>query len=300
MAGKKKLLWGFLGSFIVLTLLCIIGLKFTAGKRSTYAFDPAYPLEFNYSQHGSLAINHNQVNLNDQQKAIIYYPTDLVRAYPVIIWGNGTIASPEKYAGLFEHLASWGFIVIDSYSENTGDGAAIIQTLDYLIAANADPTNALFQKIQLDQIGAVGTSQGATGIINASNRYPQGQMIKTLITNALPQQRWTDEAHTYDPSLIAVPWLILSGTRDLIVSPAAANQASLEQSSAHKRFLAISVGAGHTEIEDDGGSYRGYLTAWLLGFLADDQQALNIFEPTHGEIWANPHWTHVVRYSVAK
>ncbi len=300
MARYKKWFWGIVGSSIVIAIVCIVGLKFTAGKRSSYDFDPAYPLEFSYAQPGSLAISQNELTLENQQKAIIYYPNDLSRTYPAIIWGNGTIASPAKYAGLFEHLASWGFIVIDSYSETTGDGAAIIQTLDYLIAANADPVNRLFQKIQLDQIGAVGTSQGATGIINAFNRYPQGQMIKTLVTNALPQQRWTDEAHIYEPSLITVPWLILSGTRDLIVSPAAANQASLEQSSAKKRFLAMSVGAGHTEIEADGGSYRGYLTAWLLGLLADDQQALSIFEPTHGEIWANPHWTHGVEYSGPK
>ncbi|XSG74785.1 alpha/beta hydrolase [Herpetosiphon llansteffanensis] len=300
MARYKKWFWGIVGSSIVVSILCIAGLKFTAGKRSSYDYDPAYPLEFGYAQPGSLAISYNQVILADQQKAIIYYPDDLSRAYPAIIWGNGTIAAPEKYAGLFEHLASWGFIVIDSYSETTGDGAAIIQTLDYLISANADPSNNLFQKVKLDQIGAVGTSQGATGIINAYNRYPQGQMIKTLITNALPQQRWTDEAHTYDPSLIAVPWLILSGTRDLIVSPASANQTSLEQSSAHKRLLAMSVGAGHTEIEADGGSYRGYLTAWLRAYLAADSNALSIFEPTHGEIWANPHWTHVVEYSSAK
>ncbi|WP_110519594.1 poly(ethylene terephthalate) hydrolase family protein [Herpetosiphon llansteffanensis] len=300
MARYKKWFWGIVGSSIVVSILCIAGLKFTAGKRSSYDYDTAYPLEFGYAQPGSLAIIHNQVSLADQQKAIIYYPSDLSRAYPAIIWGNGTIASPAKYAGLFEHLASWGFIVIDSYSETTGDGAAIIQTLDYLISANADPSNNLFQKVQLDRIGAVGTSQGATGIINTYNRYPQGQMIKTLITNALPQQRWTDEAHTYDPSLIAVPWLILSGTRDLIVSPAAANQSSLEQSSVHKGFLAMSVGAGHTEIEADGGSYRGYLTAWLRAYLAADSNALSIFEPTHGEIWANPHWTHVVEYSSAK
>lgn len=300
MARYKKVLWGVLVSLILLTIIAIGGLKFTAGKQSNYQFNPAYPLEFAYAQPGSLAITRRDVVLADGQKAIIYYPKDLVQAYPAIIWGNGTIASPVKYAGLFEHLASWGFIVIDSYSETTGDGAAIIQTLDYLIAANDDQHSELFQKIQLDHIGAVGTSQGATGVINAYNRYPQGQMLKTLITNALPQQRWTDEAHHYDPSLIAIPWLIMSGTRDLIVSPASANQASLEQSSATERYLAMAIGAGHTEIEQDGGSYRGYLTAWLRAYLAADQQALSIFQPTHGEIWTNPHWTHVVGYSGAK
>ncbi len=297
MKRYKKLLWGGLLGFVLITILVIGGLKFTASKRSSYAYDPLYRLEFSYAQPGSLAMSHNEVTLADQQKAMIYYPKDLAHAYPAIIWGNGTIAAPANYAGLFEHLASWGFIVIDSYSETTGDGAAIIRTLDYLIAANSDPKNNLFQKIQLEHIGAVGTSQGATGVINAYNRYPQGQMITTLITNALPQQRWTDETHRYDPSLIKVPWLIMSGTRDVIVSPASANQASLEQSSATKRFLAMSVGAGHTEIEQDGGSYRGYLTAWLRAFLVADQQALSIFQPTHGEIWANPHWTHVVGYS---
>ena len=45
----------------------------------------------------------------------IYRPASLGangERHPIITWGNGTGASPETYAGLCRHLASYGFVVI--------------------------------------------------------------------------------------------------------------------------------------------------------------------------------------------
>jgi hypothetical protein len=52
----------------------------------------------------------------------VYYPKEKVETNEVcktIIWSNGTFAIPWIYHGLLKHLASWGYVVIASWSPFT-------------------------------------------------------------------------------------------------------------------------------------------------------------------------------------
>lgn len=69
----------------------------------------------------------------------IYYPQELKKTqkqYTVVVILNGTGVLPKKYPALFQHLASWGFIVIGNDDPSTGFGLSADETIDYLIKIN--------------------------------------------------------------------------------------------------------------------------------------------------------------------
>lgn len=109
--------------------------------------------------------------------------------------GNGTGATPKNYDSLLTHLASWGFIVIDSYSTQTGSGKAILDAAKYMVTQNKTAGSKFYQKIDTAHIGAAGHSQGAAGVINAHTKYAWGKNnIKTLVTVALLSLALSDAA----------------------------------------------------------------------------------------------------------
>jgi hypothetical protein len=57
---------------------------------------------------------------------------------------------------MFEHFASWGFIVIGNEEEYSWNGFASDMSLKYLLKCNADSESIFYQKIDTDNIGAVG------------------------------------------------------------------------------------------------------------------------------------------------
>ena len=95
----------------------------------------------------------------------MFRPTDLKQGglcHPVITWGNGTGSTPNLYGPLLRHLASHGFVVIASNSTNVaqGDPPPMLAGVTWVLEQNADPSSALYQRIDTTHIGATGHSQG--------------------------------------------------------------------------------------------------------------------------------------------
>jgi hypothetical protein len=90
--------------------------------------------------------------------------------YPVITWGNGTCGQSGGYASLLATLASHGFVVISSNSRFTDAGnKEMLRALDFAQALNDDPDSLYYQRLDLDKIGAMGHSQGASATANAAS-----------------------------------------------------------------------------------------------------------------------------------
>jgi hypothetical protein len=231
----------------------------------------------------------------------VYYPESKDVRHPLIAWGNGTGALPKQYDALFRHLAGWGFIVIDSYSTTTGTGKEILASIEYMLAANNDSKSQFYHRVQKDQIGAAGHSQGSTGVINAHTNYDRGSVIKTVVSIALPKLEYCDPKDVYDTSALKVPFLVLSGTRDFIISPASSNKLEISKANpALPVMMAMAKGAAHTAIEQDGGQHRGYLTAWMRYQLMGDAEAKRAFIGKDAEIVTNNNWKDVTSANMQK
>lgn len=282
------------GLILVLAgLVCLLG--------SVPAAFQAGSIEDQYADAGGEEVDAFDITNREGDKQYkVYYPRDLEGPYPLIAWGNGTGALPQNYDQLFHHLASWGFVVIDSYSKETGTGEEILASIEYMLAENDSPDSPFYQRINAEKIATAGHSQGSTGAINASTNFERGgDLIKTVVSIALPDLKWCDPEDVYDTSKLEVPFFIMGGSRDIIISPASANRTALEATAdSVPAAMGMATGAGHTAIEDDGGKHRGYLTAWMRFQLMGDAVAKGAFAGEDAELLSNPDWKHTVAHNL--
>lgn len=260
-------------------------------------------IEQRYAQQGNYDVKIEEVNFKNSEDLFrIYYPAFQVgEIYPIISWGNGTDATPDRYNEILTHLASWGFIVIDSYSKTTGTGKEIMEGIEYLIGQNQQADSLFYQKVNVDEIGVAGHSQGSTGVINAHTHFKNGSLIKTIVSIALPDLKYCDPEDVYDTALIQIPFLIMGGTRDFLISPLSSNQDALQHTSTNTPvMMGMAKGAAHTAIEGDGGNHRGYLTAWMRYHLLGDQEAKKAFYGEDAEMMYNPNWVDVMQANMMK
>lgn len=298
MAVLKKRKWILWLSVLVLGLTVPIVIFMQIIIHSNVPEPAEGSIEQRYAQQGSHPVKVEEVKSTTGEALFrIYYPAfQEDESYPVISWGNGTDATPDRYDELLTHLASWGFIVIDSYSKTTGTGKEIIEAIEYLNNENQLENSLFYRKVQMEHIGVAGHSQGSTGVINAHTNYSNGSLIKTVVSIALPDLKYCDPEDVYDTARITVPFLIMGGTRDFLISPVSSNQLALHNTKASTPvMMGMAKGAAHTAIEGNGNNHRGYLTAWMRYQLTDDQVAKKAFHGDSAEMMHNTNWGDVAQ-----
>ena len=246
----------------------------------------------------------------------IYFPTNLGANgfhHPIVVWGNGTGTTPvpaSTVAYYLRHLASWGFVVVATQDGTTGVGQTIIDSANYIKARNTDASSVFFGKLDVTKIGAVGHSQGATGVVNAM--IHSGGLIRTAVALHIPAQLWcSSSSNCLQTSTLTGATsgsiLYVSGSADTLISPDTqlfgsqlnSNTAYYNATpSALTKAKAIIKGTNHNDVQGNPtcpsglsscangvDAYLGYPTAWLMWQLqgaADGQQA---FKASSGEIY---------------
>jgi hypothetical protein len=222
---------------------------------------------------------------------VVHHPADLgaggVR-HPVVTWGNGSDATPDRYPGVLNHLASWGFVVIASTSTTTASGVEMLAAVDHLVTANDDPADPFAGSLDTSRVAAAGHSQGAGGAARATLASSR---IRTVVPINPPDPFWIPDADEVDVSLVRVPVLLLSGTEDRLVSPPRTLTGYYNRIPGAVARASLN-GAGHNTIQQTGGGYLGYLTAWLRWHLADDGPAATAFRGARPELLHNPAWAN--------
>jgi len=189
--------------------------------------------------------------------------------YPVITWGNGTCGQSGGYASLLATVASHGFVVIASNSRWTdGGNMEMLKALDFAKAANEDESSVLYQKLNLDKIGAMGHSQGAGATANAA----KDPRIKALIL-------WNGALTSPEK-----PFLSVSGERDTAPNTPVSMAAAVGAAPKPGAWLF------YHKVLETGGSVTGHLTlmeqaervteptvAWWKYMLNDDPEAKKMF-----------------------
>lgn len=191
----------------------------------------------------------------------IFRPTS-GSGHPVVVWGNGTGATPSTYAEGLHHWASYGFVVAAANTENAGTGEEMLGCLSW-VANNismADPSRA----------AASGHSQGGGGSLMAGR--------SSFIDFTAPIQPYV-LGLGYEPGAASQqngPMLLLSGSSDGIASESL-NQEPVFNNANVPVFWASRDGAGHFEPVGDFGDFRGISTAWFLANLRGDSEAAELF-----------------------
>ena len=93
----------------------------------------------------------------------VWYPKRLEtenRKWPMVFLLNGTTSTCDLDEPIFEHLASWGFIVVGNTDRNTGLGYSAEWGLELMDKLAADRKSVFFQKIDEENLGIGGHSQG--------------------------------------------------------------------------------------------------------------------------------------------
>ncbi|MEV3986960.1 MULTISPECIES: alpha/beta hydrolase [unclassified Nonomuraea] len=245
-----------------------------------------FPVETSYTAPGPWAVTTAQVGTAYR----LHYPADLGAGgfrHPVVTWGNGTNTTPEDFPGILNQLASWGFVVIAATSGSTGSGTEMLAGVRLLEDADADPASVFHGKLDLTRVGAIGSSQGAMGAINAANH--SGGLIRAVVAVSLPAP-WAaatiGEMHVEE---LTCPVFFASGGRDLLLSPYRAVQAYYD-SVPGPAAMAILKDGSHTMIKGAGSGPLGYVTAWLMYTLQDNPEARTAFVGSPPELDTNTAW----------
>ena len=254
-----------------------------------------------YARQGPYAVRVEREALccdSDRKPVDVYMPqTSYQRAAPIVVWGNGTWATPDKYDYFLRHLASWGFVVVATRDSSVASGRTMLEALDLLI----DAQDAWGLSLDLQRIAAVGHSQGAGGAMNAMTLA--GGRIRTAVAIGLPGQQFCRAAdcaeipHTMPPGTTV---FFLSGARDGLSPATQKTPTNPPRQSLKAYYDAVPAGrlklraavqnADHNDVQGQPrcgflafGCRQGvegfldYTTAWLVWRLGIDTRAEPVF-----------------------
>lgn len=304
-----KILLSILAVIIVLIIVLILRGKWKSsqpflkpGYAASYHTDAA--LEAKYLGMGPYPVSSEEYDAQDEIiiPYKVWYPTELEtsdRIWPMVLIVNASDTNATRYESFFEHLASWGFIVVGNEDRMTGTGASCGATLDRMLQLNGE-NGPLHDKIDTDSIGIAGFSQGGAGAINAVIDETHGYWYKTLFTGSAANAALSEAiGWTYDASKVSIPWFMDAGTLKgdtgenggIGVAPLSSLIENFEAAAdGVLKVRARAVGADHEDmlIRSD-----GYLVAWMLYQLQDDQEAAQAFIGDAPELMNNANWQDV-------
>jgi hypothetical protein len=101
----------------------------------------------------------------------LFYPQELApngALNPIITWGNGAFTTPSLYPSLLPHLASHGFVIIAS-NDMFVTGDEIRAGIDWLLEQNQNSTSPFYQKLDPNNVAAMGYSLGSLGTFSIAD-----------------------------------------------------------------------------------------------------------------------------------
>ena len=264
-------------------------------------------LEMRYSQLGNYEVSYEEhKSANKSIKKIrIWYPKDLENSsdkYPMIVVVNASGVPAFRYEPFFKRLASWGFIVVGNEDGQTGTGETTSITLDYML--NIPRDSKLYNKIDLENIGIIGYSQGGAGALRAATEFENSKNYKAIFTGSAAYPFLAKNmGWSYDTSKITIPYFMTAGTgksddagKDSNkeyggVAPLSSLIDNYDKISDDVfKIRARSVG---TEHEDMLVKTDSYMTAWMLYQLKNDEEASKVFIGEDAELLNNKNWQDV-------
>ena len=232
----------------------------------------------------------------------VWYP-EQEGTYPLVVMVNGTGVPYQKYEQLFEHLASWGFVVIGNDYTVSWDGKSASMALDFALE-----TSEIAVMVDKDRIAVGGHSQGGGGTLNAITEYENSSLYSCAfalspLSNTLGvsigwcHNSGTDQAYTYDMSKVSVPILMFAGTGQWDAGNeenpngiCPLSELTINYNNLPTDIPAVIARRSGTEHGDMLWRSDPYVTAWLMYWLYDDTYAGKAFWGENAEMAGNEYW----------
>ncbi|MFV0517713.1 MAG: chlorophyllase/cutinase-like alpha/beta fold protein [Aminipila sp.] len=306
---------GFIVLVIIILVICVVAI-FSYRSENYYKYlKTDENLEKKYSELGAYDVSYKSIEADSDiwKEYVIYYPTELENSsdkYPVVVVANGTGITATKYKTFFKHLASWGFIVIGNEDENSRNGESSSMSLDYILKLNEDKNSVFYNKVDIENIGIKGHSQGGVGAINAINNWDNGNMYKVLYTASITSHYHSKELGDdwgYNETKITIPYFFIAGTGGWD-SGSATSISDMENPQGISPLYAMNNTYNNIKSEykvmgrlvnvDHGDTFKqadGYMTAWFLWHLQSNTEASKVFLGDDAEILNNKRYQDVLK-----
>lgn len=271
----------------------------------SYAYKTESALEQKYINMGPYEVSTIEYSSIDKEsiQSNVWYPTELANTnhrYPLIVIANASDMNATRYEPFFKHLATWGFVVVGNEDRMSSSGEFSAESLDLMIELNSAADNLFFEKIDIDNIGIAGFSQGGVGAINAVTAQENGHHYKTIFTGSAANFELSKAlGWNYDVSKITIPYFMTAGTlkndtgedNGIGVAPLSSLIENYELIT--DDVLKIRARAVNADHEDMLVRSDGYLTAWMKYHLQGDEEAGKVFLGDSAEILNNANWQDV-------
>lgn len=293
---------------VIVALLVVLFLalanKAAVAKDYTKTVKTGGELEARYLQMGSYEVSSLKMDVMENFKCYeIWYPTEITstdRKYPVVIFANGTGVKASAYSPVLEHLASWGFVVIGTEEEYSWNGFSCEMCLRLLLKINEiedypiAETNPFYGKIDLENVGLSGHSQGGVGVINAATDTTHKHMYKTIFAASPANMTLAHNLEwDYDVTGIEIPVFLASSIGDadenLVVNLEGLREI-YEAIPSNTKLMLRRNDADHGDMLSFA---DGYMTAWFLWQLQGDVTAALAFVGDEAEIWNNNYYQDI-------
>lgn len=295
----KKVIKIIVIAFLVVVAFIVAGIAFIIYKFATAEPEIMAPdnyettvqtggdIETQYIKRGKYdVLSFEEETKENWKKYEIYYPSALNdgdEKYPVIVMSNGSGVRASRYLNIFQHYASWGFIVIGNEHDTSFAGDSSEASLLYLMNASENPKSVFYQKVDLDNVGIVGHSQGGVGVFNAVTKQPNGNVYKTVVSiSPVPEESAKAIHWTYEPEKITIPIMVLAGTKNDTI-----DLEPLQQLFSHINSDKVMARRSDTNHPEMLYSADGYVTAWFMWQLQGDEEAAKAFIGEDSEIMNN-------------
>lgn len=296
-----------IGIFAVIGLLCILlfgcssllknaSNSLNAPENYQETVETGGGLEQKYMKNGAYGVSvYEEAALQGFSKYIIYYPEQLTQehdTYPVIVLCNGTGVPLSKYTSVAKHFASWGFIVIGTEEEFDWNGFAAEMCVRHLYLLNEcntinDVENIFYQKIDMENMGIAGHSQGGVGVINAITTQQSKDIFKAAVAISPTNKELAHGLQwDYDATKINTPIMLLSGAGggdDWVVTGEQLEDIFADIDS--NKIMLRRKDTPHGEMLY---SANSYITAWFMWQLRHDEDAAKAFTGETPELTHNP------------
>lgn len=214
------------------------------------------------------------------------------KKYPLVVMVNGTGVEYPKYEATFKHLSSWGFIVAGNDDPSTCLGDSAIKTLQYMLNLNNQKDSMFFNKIDENQIGISGHSQGGCGVFNAItkhgdlSKYFKCAFASSTTTKSLIE-KFKLEPFKYQSEQVNIPimMVISNGNADKGICPYNESKENFDKIPGNiKKVFGVRKNVDHGDMLV---AHDPYMTAWFCFILKNDEEASKAFSGKDAEFLRN-------------